>query len=406
MPIHQRGKGRWRVRLWHKGIHHEWIVRGLKSDAEAFEARKVLELEASEPGAMQRTVLTFSAFCEKRYLPHAELHLRASSLFQQTHYLATLMVHLGPHRLTEIRDQHVEAFARARLKNGLKAISVNNELRVLRRVRNFARDQKVPVGDFRVKLLREEERRPKTWTAEELDRLLSTCAALDDARARVTREQAGRRKLSRHAARFGDEVLCAAEILPLVLFLANTGCRKGEALALQWESVDLERGEIRIEPSEDWRPKSGKPREIPISDALRPWLPAEAKDRRSQKWVFPTPTGERYATFPKRLFREAVGVAKLAGGPHRLRHTFASLFLEKQPDLGLLATILGHSDVSTTRLYAHMLPGRLARARNVVSIGSAGGPGLIAARRAWGAANVKGCDETGAGTGAKIGGVR
>lgn len=50
-------------------------------------------------------------------------------------------------------------------------------------------------------------------------------------------------------------------------------------------------------------------------------------------------------------------------------------FLAKVPDLGLLAEILGHSEESVTRLYQHMLPERLARARNVVSIGMPGSNG-------------------------------
>ena len=62
----------------------------------------------------------------------------------------------------------------------------------------------------------------------------------------------------------------------------------------------------------------------------------------------------------------------VTGGPHTLRHTFASQFLAKVPDLGLLAEILGHSEESVTRHYQHMLPERLARARNVVSIGMPG----------------------------------
>jgi hypothetical protein len=40
----------------------------------------------------------------------------------------------------------------------------------------------------------------------------------------------------------------------------------------------------------------------------------------------------------------------------------------KVPDLGVLAAVLGHSEESVTRLYAHMLPERLAKAKSVVSI--------------------------------------
>lgn len=61
-------------------------------------------------------------------------------------------------------------------------------------------------------------------------------------------------------------------MLPIVPFLANTGARKGEALALRSEHLDFERGLMRIRPSDEWQPKDGDPREVPNSDALFPWL--------------------------------------------------------------------------------------------------------------------------------------
>jgi integrase len=140
----------------------------------------------------------------------------------------------------------------------------------------------------------------------------------------------------------------------------------GQALALTWPQVDVRGREIRIWPSDEWQPKDNEPREVPISDALLPLLTGP---RRSQTWVFPCSTGERWACWPKLQFDRARERAGLLGGPHTLRHTFASHFLARQPDIGLLAQVLGHSEESVTRLYQHMLPERLARARNVVSIG-------------------------------------
>jgi integrase len=397
MSVRARGRKCWRVRLRHEGRQYEWIVRTSRVDADALEARKRLELEAADPATLCRSVPTFYEFCTRHYRPHAELHLRASSWYAQSFMLATLLEHLGHRKLTEIRAEHVDTYTRLRRREGLSAVSVNNELRVLRRVRNFARERKVPVSDFRVEMLSEGERRPKSWTSDELGRLLAACVKADEGRAATAREEAARRRATRHAARYGTVPLDAPAILPLVVFLANTGCRKGEALALTWESVDLQLGEIRIWPSDEWRPKNGKPREIPISDSLRPWLSVDEKDRRSAKWVFPNEKGERYATFPKRLFREVVNAAKLSGGPHRLRHTFASLFLGTVPDLGLLAAILGHSDQAVTRLYTHMLPDRLAKARNVVSVAPPVGPAIVAAKRKWGSADVQDLGEMRAG---------
>ena len=69
---------------------------------------------------------------------------------------------------------------------------------------------------------------------------------------------------------------------------------------------------------------------------------------------------------PKLQFDRARKAARLQGGPHTLRHTFASHFLKQVPDLFLLARVLGHSDTRVTKLYSHLLPEHLARARNAV----------------------------------------
>ncbi|MBK7074611.1 MAG: site-specific integrase [Myxococcales bacterium] len=169
-------------------------------------------------------------------------------------------------------------------------------------------------------------------------------------------------------------------LLPLVLLIANTGCRNGEALALTWDNVDLEGGFVRFWPSEEWQPKNDKPREVPISDALLPWLRGP---RHHPNWVFPSRAGSRFAFWPMLQWTRVRDAAGLTGGVHQLRHTFASHFLADQPDLVLLAEVLGHSDVAVTRLYKHMLPDHLARARNVVNFAAQVGPAAIAAKCRW-----------------------
>jgi hypothetical protein len=94
-------------------------------------------------------------------------------------------------------------------------------------------------------------------------------------------------------------------------------------------------------------------------------------------------TKEHYAYWPKRGFDEARKAAKLEGGPHTLRHTYASHFLASTPDLFLLARVLGHSDTRVTRLYAHLLPDHLARARDAVSLAPKIGPATLEAAKRW-----------------------
>jgi integrase len=155
------------------------------------------------------------------------------------------------------------------------------------------------------------------------------------------------------------------ELVPMLVFLANTGCRKGEALAAEWGWIDWEHGLVRIPVTDAWRPKSGRPREVPLSNAVRAVLSGE---RRHERWLFPNRHGGRYANFPEEAWRAVRTAAGLVGGPHTLRHTYASHFLRACPDMFLLAQVLGHSHSRITEIYSHLLPGHLERAKNAVDL--------------------------------------
>lgn len=338
MPVYEKGRrsGRWLVVVKHKGKRKDWVVRGSKQEAEEFEAVKRLEMAAADPDEDRRIVPDFALFCATEYRPHAELKLRATTWYKRQSILAFLMEFFGSTKLTRITSKAIEKYARKRQADGLRNVSINNELRVLRRVLRFARiNRKIRVPDVTIEFLAEEKRRVRTWTLEEIERFLRALA---------------------------EE---APQLIPIIICLLNTGMRKGEALALTWEQIDFLRMEIRIWPSDEWRPKNGQAREVPIAKALLPYFQGPRQD---EKWVFPCRTGGRWKGWPKNTFDRVRKKAGLKGGPHTLRHTFASHFLAKNPDLGLLAEILGHTETSVTRLYAHMLTERLARARDVVSI--------------------------------------
>ena len=55
-------------------------------------------------------------------------------------------------------------------------------------------------------------------------------------------------------------------------------------------------------------------------------------------------------------------------GFHRLRHTFATQYLKQGGDLVRLSLILGHSEVSTTMRYLHLLTEDLQRPHEGLSI--------------------------------------
>lgn len=354
MPVYAAGKNRWRVRIWWNGTKKDWIVLGLKSEAKDFEARKRVELEALGPVREVRVSPTFSTFCLNTYRQMAEVELKPSTWKVRRYQLANLDEVVGDLKLTQITNEVVEQYKQKRVRDGRKPATVNNELAILQAVLSYAAHVRVPTARPSFRLLKARgakgQARVRAWSAIEVRRLLDACAAESPA------------------------------LLPIVLFLSNTGARKGEALALRVKHLDFERGLIRIWPSEEWQPKDGDPREVPMSDALMPWLRSVTTE-----FVFPAPTtGERWACWPKREFDRARKAAKLVGGPHTLRHTFASHFLQTTPDLFLLARVMGHSDTRVTKLYSHLMPEHLERARNGVNFEAPVGPAALAAKLKWG----------------------
>lgn len=341
-----RRKGTRQIVLWHNGQRREKIIEGTKAEGDQFEARWRLELSGRDP-VDPKSVPVFSDFCVARYRPHAESHLKESTWSQVRIYqVDTLMKHFEHLRLTEFSNDEIDRYKIARsaeqvYRHGawhpLNASTINNELRVLKTILNWARELGYPVPHVKWKKLPIRGKpRARAWTEDQLQ------ALFDAARERY------------------------ADLVPMLVFLLNTGCRKGEAIVAEWGWIDESAGMLLIPSNEVWQPKNGLPREVPLSDALRAVL---ASPRRHPKYLFPSRNGGRYATFPKDLFDDMRTAAGVTGGPHQYRHTYASHFLKMQPDLFLLAQVLGHSHGRITELYSHMLPDHLERARNAVNIG-------------------------------------
>jgi integrase len=160
----------------------------------------------------------------------------------------------------------------------------------------------------------------------------------------------------------------------LVRVLAATGMRINEALALQWEAVDLGPSPtVTVKRAVKWvkgRPSFGTPkshyghRSIPLPASVAADLrlhQAESEWPRSGDLIFCTGAGTVLAdnNVRRRYFRPA---AKAAGVPwagfHSLRHTFASLLIAEGRSIVQVQRMLGHHSPSfTLSVYAHMLPG-------------------------------------------------
>jgi integrase len=157
---------------------------------------------------------------------------------------------------------------------------------------------------------------------------------------------------------------------PLVLFLADTGARLGEALALRWIDVDLEGGTARIARSFSsghtlGPPKTGRERVLELSTRLRSVL----FDRQPNVYpppedatVFPNFSGGMLIPvyFRNKVFRKIVGKALGEGRrftPHGLRHTWASLHMARGTPLKWIQEQGGWTTAKVLLdTYGHFMP--------------------------------------------------
>jgi integrase len=167
----------------------------------------------------------------------------------------------------------------------------------------------------------------------------------------------------------------------VVLFIANTGARRGEALALSWDDVTFGKsgGNVRIHKSVEQcrsglRVKPPKSRRSKRTLAIGPELcemlavyrawQLEKRLETGGRWnraglLFPRLDGSGYWP-PNNASAATRNVAVRAGidaSLHDLRHAHASMLLAAGVPLNAVSERLGHQDPALTlRVYAHVMP--------------------------------------------------
>lgn len=134
----------------------------------------------------------------------------------------------------------------------------------------------------------------------------------------------------------------------VVWYLAATGARVSELIQIKIEHVEI--GYF------DLYSKGGKLRRLYIPKKLRTetleWLKTE---ERTSGYLFLNRFGERITArgISQQLknYAEKYGLDKKVVYPHSFRHRYAKNFLEKYNDIALLADLMGHESIETTRIY-------------------------------------------------------
>jgi integrase len=248
---------------------------------------------------------------------------------------------IGHHRLSGLTPGHVNTMTVGLLEAGQSPYSANYSRSVLRTALNDAVRQGV---------------------------VSRNAAALADARRVIERHVPPIRP---EEARDLIEAFEGHALYALVAAALWTGLRLGELLALTWDRIDVERGELSVMSSlgrvngvtEISTTKTrGSTRAVPIAEPLREILSAHRLRQREarlaaaewdESWgdlVFCARSGGPLnRTTISRAFRDGLAAAALPRRRfHDLRHGAATLWLAAGVDLKTVSALLGHSTIATT----------------------------------------------------------
>ena len=243
---------------------------------------------------------------------------------------------------------------------GFKSSSVARRLSAMRHLFRFLLHERIR-GDDPAAILSGPKRGrglPKVLSISDVDRLLVRAKALADAPEASAPQR-----------------LRALRIYCLLEVLYATGLRVSELVALPLSASRRDARMIVV------RGKGNKERLVPLNEpsrqAMADYLAAmealkpekktsgpASKNSPASKWLFPSfgesghLTRQHFARDLKEL-AAAAGLAPRLVSPHVLRHAFASHLLHNGADLRIVQTLLGHTDISTTQIYTHVVEERL-----------------------------------------------
>lgn len=145
--------------------------------------------------------------------------------------------------------------------------------------------------------------------------------------------------------------------LPFGLFaflIYETGCRRGEALAIKYEDIDRKNKIVNITKSvyyESISPKIKEPktekghRSVPLLDGLNATL-----KKKKTGYIFSNDSGRTPLTRSDMLsmWKKYQAESGVTVTPHQIRHGYATALFEAGVDIKTAQVLLGHAQISTT----------------------------------------------------------
>ena len=193
-----------------------------------------------------------------------------------------------------------------------------------------------PFNRVRVRF-KEEQLLPRSISQEIIEKLL-----------KYMYQQKNNSELSKWKRRLLFRDICVIELLFM------TGMRISEICDLHQDSIDLSKGIIRVYG------KGSKERIIPVGNMKVLQLLKEYEkefEKEIEENFFVNRYGEPLSTQAVRLmlqhYTKAAGIEQYIT-PHMIRHSFATLLLEKGVDIRIIQQLLGHASIVTTQIYTNI----------------------------------------------------
>ncbi|QQN67108.1 site-specific tyrosine recombinase XerD [Bradyrhizobium diazoefficiens] len=238
---------------------------------------------------------------------------------------------------------------------GFKSSSVARRLSAMRHLFRFLLNERIRAEDPAAILSGPKRGRglPKVLSISDVDRMLRRAKEMSEATDASPSQR-----------------LRALRLYCLLEVLYATGLRVSELVSLPRSAAKRDARMIVV------RGKGDKERLVPLNEASRQamadYLAATeaAKTEKKKdslaasKWLFPS-FGESGHLTRQHFARDLKELAVASGlqarlvSPHVLRHAFASHLLHNGADLRIVQTLLGHTDISTTQIYTHVVEERL-----------------------------------------------
>lgn len=318
----------------------------VKSRAEAVAEMQRLRVKRTdgELPVLRRTPL-FNAYA-KSYIEFIGTGAKkARTVSKEKSTLKLWTKEIGFLRLDQIKRAHVNRFIEARLKAKMNPRTVNLDVIALRQVLKRA------LADGWIQRLPTEGLRPlKTKT---IKRQLITPADLETVCAAAFETKKNEK---------GEEVPLtknAQQFVDFIRFMAYSGARRNEALAMRWRDVDFDNEQLTIGAAGDT--KNSKPRTVDFNPKLRAHLLDMQKRMQGvSDFLFPSPQrGEKDAG--AKSFQASLDLVRdRAELPHftfhDCRHHFISMAVMSGVDFMTIASWVGHQDggVLIGKVYGHL----------------------------------------------------